>query len=388
MVAVGCRPWEMPTNGNAPTTRGESSHGAFNKTASAERRNELVLGQSAPFSGPSAQLGRDYREGAIAWFAELNRRGGVHGREIRLVSLDDRYEPALTLTNTRRLIGADRAFILFGYVGTPTVKAVLPLLKREQIPLVAPLTGAQLLRVPPQPLIFNLRASYQAEIDRIVNDLVRSGRHRIAVLYQEDAFGEDGLRATRSALARHGLKPVDVAGVQRNSTNTDSAARQLSRVNPNAIVIISAYPSSAAFSRNMHRLGSTAQLMNVSFVGTGGLQDALPGGLASGIGISQVVPFPWDRRVPVVAEYQRLMLRQYRRARYGFTSLEGFLAARWLGEALQRAGANPSRKALVAALESTNNVDLGGYRLQLNPRDHQASDFVELTFLGSQRWGP
>jgi ABC-type branched-subunit amino acid transport system substrate-binding protein len=378
----------MPTNGNAPTTRGESSHGAFNKTASAERRNELVLGQSAPFSGPSAQLGRDYREGAIAWFAELNRRGGVHGREIRLVSLDDRYEPALTLTNTRRLIGADRAFILFGYVGTPTVKAVLPLLKREQIPLVAPLTGAQLLRVPPQPLIFNLRASYQAEIDRIVNDLVRSGRHRIAVLYQEDAFGEDGLRATRSALARHGLKPVDVAGVQRNSTNTDSAARQLSRVNPNAIVIISAYPSSAAFSRSMHRLGSTAQLMNVSFVGTGGLQDALPGGLASGIGISQVVPFPWDRRVPVVAEYQRLMLRQYRRARYGFTSLEGFLAARWLGEALQRAGANPSRKALVAALESTNNVDLGGYRLQLNPRDHQASDFVELTFLGSQRWGP
>jgi len=388
MVAAGCRPWAMPTNGNAPTTRGESSHGAFNKTASAERRNELVLGQSAPFSGPSAQLGRDYREGAIAWFAELNRRGGVHGREIRLVSLDDRYEPALTLTNTRRLIGADRAFILFGYVGTPTVKAVLPLLKREQIPLVAPLTGAQLLRVPPQPLIFNLRASYQAEIDRIVNDLVRSGRHRIAVLYQEDAFGEDGLRATRSALARHGLKPVDVAGVQRNSTNTDSAARQLSRVNPNAIVIISAYPSSAAFSRSMHRLGSTAQLMNVSFVGTGGLQDALPGGLASGIGISQVVPFPWDRRVPVVAEYQRLMLRQYRRARYGFTSLEGFLAARWLGEALQRAGANPSRKALVAALESTNNVDLGGYRLQLNPRDHQASDFVELTFLGSQRWGP
>ena len=159
-------------------------------------------------------------------------------------------------------------------------------------------------------------------------------------------------------------------------------------MNPNAVVIISAYPSSAAFSRTMLRLGSKAQLMNVSFVGTGGLQDALPGSLASGIGISQVVPFPWDRRVPVVAEYQRLMLRQYGRARYGFTSLEGFLAAQWLGEALQRAGANPSRKALVAALESMNNVDLGGYRLQLNPRDHQASDFVDLTFLGSQRWGP
>ncbi len=324
----------------------------------------------------------------MAWFAELNRRGGVHGRQLRLVSLDDRYEPALTLANTRRLIGPDRAFILFGYVGTPTVKAVLPLLERERIPLVAPLTGARLLREPFQPMVFNLRASYQAEIDRIVNDLVRSGRHRIAVLHQEDAFGEDGLRATRSALARHGLKPVAVAGVQRNSTNTDGAARQLNRVNPSAVVIISAYPSSAAFSRSLQRLGSTAQLMNVSFVGTGGLQDELPGGRASGIGISQVVPFPWDRRVPVVAEYQRLMRSQQRSARYGFTSLEGFLAARWLGEALQRAGANPSRQALVAAFESMDNVDLGGYRLKLGPRDHQASDFVDLTFLGSQRWGP
>ena len=290
--------------------------------------------------------------------------------------------------STRRLHGAHWALLRFWDVATTPGKVGLPVLKREPSPLGAPLSGAQLLRKPLQPLIFTLRASNQAEIDRIVNDLVRSGRHRIAVLYQEDAFGEDGLRATRSALARHGLKPVDVAGVQRNSTNTDAAARQLNRANPSAVVIISAYPSSAAFSRSLQALGSPAQLMNVSFVGTGGLQDALPGGRASGIGISQVVPFPWDRRVPVVAEYQRLMLRQYRRARYGFTSLEGFLAARWLGEALQRAGTNPSRQALVAALESMNNVDLGGYRLQLNPRDHQASDFVDLTFLGSQRWGP
>ena len=357
-------------------------------TTAALGRRDLVLGQSAPFSGPSAQLGRDYREGAMAWFSELNRRGGVHGRPLRLVSLDDRYEPTLTLSNTRRLIGPDRAFLLFGYVGTPTVKAVLPLLESERIPLVAPLTGARLLREPLQPMVFNLRASYQAEIDRIVNDLVRAGRHRIAVLHQEDAFGEDGLRATRAALARHGLKPVAVAGVQRNSTATDGAAWQLQRSNPSAVVIISAYPSSAAFSRSLQQLGSTAQLMNVSFVGTGGLQDALSGGRASGIGISQVVPFPWDRRVPVVAEYQRLMRRQQRSARYSFTSLEGFLAARWLGEALQRAGANPSREAVVAAFESMDHVDLGGFRLKLGRGDHQASDFVDLTFLGSQRWGP
>ncbi|MEB3199321.1 MAG: ABC transporter substrate-binding protein [Synechococcaceae cyanobacterium] len=349
---------------------------------------ELVLGQSAPLSGPSAQLGREYRDGALAWFAEVNRRGGIHGRRLRLVSLDDRYEPVQTLRNTRRLIGPERSFVLFGYVGTPTVKAILPLVDRQQIPLVAPLTGARLLREPFRPLVFNLRASYQAEIDRIVAELVRAGRYRIAVLHQQDAFGEDGLRATRQALARHGLRPLAIAGVQRNSADTGAAARRLHSLDPSAVVIISAYPSSASFSRQMLDLGSPAQLMNVSFVGTSALKDALLGGQASGIGVSQVVPFPWDRRLPVVAQYQRLMRSRHADVRYGFTSLEGFLAARWLTEALQRAGPNPTRQRLVAAFEGMQQLDLDGFRLQLGPRDHQASDFVDLTYLGSQRWGP
>lgn len=349
---------------------------------------ELVLGQSAPFSGPSAQLGREYRDGAMAWFEEVNRRGGIHGRRLRLLSLDDRYEPALTLRNTRQLIGPDRAFLLFGYVGTPTVKLILPLVERQRIPLVAPLTGARLLRHPFRPMVFNMRASYQAEVDRIVDELVRAGRYRIAVLHQMDAFGEDGLQATRNALARHGLRPVAIAGVQRNSTATGEAARQLHALDPSAVVIITAYPSSASFSRRMLELGSSTQLMNVSFVGTAALKDALPGGQASGIGVSQVVPFPWDRRLPVVAEYQRLMRRRQPSVRFGFTSLEGFLAAHWLTEALQRAGPDPSRQRLVAAFEGMRQLDLGGFRLQLSPRDHQASDFVDLTYLGSQRWGP
>ena len=385
---MGCGTGALSPIWSGPKASKTTPAGATVEQPAKSTKLELVLGQSAPFSGPSAQLGRDYREGAMAWFAEINRHGGVHGRQLRMVSLDDRYEPALTQANTRRLIETDRVFVLFGYVGTPTTKTILPMLERHKIPLVAPLTGARLFREPLQPMVFNLRASYEAEIYRIANDLVRSGRNRIAVLYQDDAFGEDGLRATRSVLARHGLKPIAVAGVKRNTTNTDGAARELNRVNPSAVVVICSYSSSAAFSRSLQRLGSTARLMNVSFVGTAGLQDSLSSGQSSGIGISQVVPFPWDRRIPVVAQYQRLMLRHQRRARYGFTSLEGFLAARWLGEALQRAGANPSREALVAAFESMYSIDLGGYRLALSSRDHQASDFVDLTFLGSQRWGP
>jgi len=378
----------MPAS--APAVAPSRSPGGQQQAAAsaAVAGSELLLGQSAPFSGPSAQLGREYREGAMAWFAEVNRRGGIHGRRLRLLSLDDRYEPALTVRNTRRLIKQERVFVLFGYVGTPTVKSILPQVEEARIPLVAPLTGARLLRQPFRPMVFNLRASYQSEIDQIVNDLVRAGRHRIAVLHQEDAFGEDGLRASRSALARHGLRPVAIAGVRRNSTATDGPAGQILRGDPNAVIIISAYPSSAAFSRSLQRSGSTAQLMNVSFVGTAGLQDSLPGGLASGIGVSQVVPFPWNRQVPVVTDYLRLMRQQQRTARYGFTSLEGFLAARLLTEGLERAGANPSRQGLVNALESIHHLDLGGFRLSLGPRDHQASDFVDLTFLGAQRWGP
>jgi branched-chain amino acid transport system substrate-binding protein len=381
--AWGCRPVAPP--GGAPAPPKASSTG---QPTAKPGKGELVIGQSAPFSGPSAQLGREYREGAMAWFTELNRRGGIHGRKLKLLSLDDRYEPDLTLVNTQRLIGTEQAFLLFGYVGTPTVKAVLPLIEQANIPMVAPLTGARLLREPSQQLVFNLRASYQSEIDKMVDSLVRMGRHRIAVLHQNDAFGDDGLRSTRAALARHGLKPVAIAGVERNSAKTDAAAHQIQQGKPNAVVVISSYPSSAAFSQSMNQLGSTAQLMNVSFVGTSGLQDSLTGGQANGIGISQVVPFPWDRRVPVVAEYQRLMRRQQATPKYGYTSLEGFLAARLLGEALQRAGAAPSRQAVVAAFESMKNVDLGGFQLNMGPGDHQASDFVDLTFLGSQRWGP
>ncbi len=349
---------------------------------------ELVLGQSAPLSGPSAMLGRDYRDGAQAYFTEVNRQGGVHGRRLRLISLDDRYEPRLTVRNTTQLINRDRAFALFGYVGTPTVKAVLPLVERNRIPLIAPLTGAQLLRQPHRPMVFNLRTSYQVEIDQMVNYLVRNGQHRIAVVGQNDAFGQDGLRAALQALKRHGLKPVANASVERNSDNAGEAARAVQEAKANAVLVVAAYPGSAAFTREIRRRGSTAQLMNVSFVGTSALQASLTSQEASGIGVAQVVPFPWNERLPVVKEYQRLMRRYQGKAHFGFTSLEGFLAAKMAVEGLRRAGPAPTRQRFITALETMGNVDFGGYRVQLGPQDHNGSTFVELTFLGSQRWEP
>ncbi len=349
---------------------------------------DLVIGQSAPFSGPSSQTARDYREGLLAWFAEVNRRGGIHGRRLRLVTLDDRYDPQLTLRNTRQLIEQDQAIALIGYFGTANSKAVFPLVEAVGIPYVAPRTGAKAVLQPFRPMVFNLRASYQAEIDRVIDRLVRDNRHKVAVVHITDAYGEDGLASSQVALARHGLRPVAIAGVKRNATNTDAAARKVVAAQANAVLVIATFTTSASLTRGLSRLGSRAQLMNLSPVGIEGLQDALPGGQANGIGISQVVPFPWNRRLPVVAQYQEMMMRQQPTPRYGYTSFEGFLAARWLTAALEKAGPDPTRARVVGAFRSLTDLDLGGFKLQLGPGDNQASDFVELTFLGAQRWGP
>jgi ABC-type branched-subunit amino acid transport system substrate-binding protein len=348
----------------------------------------LVLGQSLPLTGPSAQLGLEYQRGALAWFEEVNRRGGIHGRPIRLVSLDDQYEPNKTLENTRQLLQRQDLLALFGYVGTPTTKVALPLIEQASVPLVAPMTGASLLRRPDLEMVFNLRASYRLEIKAMVEELVRDANHRIAVVYQDDAFGQDGLTAATEALARHDLKPIATATVQRNSAQVGQAVRELLSVNPNGVIVVSAYVSSAALAAQLRDEGSRAQIMNVSFVGTKALQQAMPVGEANGIGVAQVVPFPWNRWIPVVAQYQKLMRVSSDDPDFGFTSLEGFLAARLVTTALDRAGKDPSRPDLIAALESINDLDLGGFRLDMDREDHQASDFVELTFLGSQNWEP
>ena len=350
--------------------------------------NALIIGQSIPLTGPSAKLGRKYLAGMMAWLNHINRKGGIHGKKIQLISLDDQYEPQQTFANTKKLIQKPNLLALFGFIGTPTSKVVLPIVKQERIPFIAPLTGASLLRRSDLKMVFNMRASYASEIQAIVNSLVRSARQRIAVVYQDDAFGDDGLKATINALKTHNLKPVVTTTVQRNSANVRQAISDITDANPNAVIIISAYVSSAAVSQALRDKKMNVQIMNVSFVGTGALEEALPPGQANGIGISQVVPFPWDRWIPVVARYQQRMRETDPNAAYGFTSLEGFMAAQMLTIALEKSGKNPSREKLIESLESIKNLDLGGYTLDFARDDHQGSDYVELTFLGAQQWEP
>ena len=350
--------------------------------------NTILLGQSLPLSGPSAQIGKKYQAGAQAWFNEVNRQGGINGKEIKLISLDDQYEPDLTIKNTKTLLAKPNLLALFGYVGTPTTKEILPIIEAKKVPLIAPLTGALILRQEELKMVVNLRASYQMEIDKIVDSLVRNARQKIAIVYQDDAFGKDGLKSAESALKKRGLKPIAIATVQRNSAQVQPALQALTSSQPNAIIIISTYVSSAALSKELLKRDLKAQIMNVSFVGTRALEQSLPVGQANGIGVSQVVPFPWDRWIPVVAEYQRLMRVNNPSARLGFTSLEGFMAAKLITEGIQRIQGPITRKALIASLQSIKKVDLGGFQLDLSSDNKQASDYVELTFFGAQQWEP
>jgi ABC-type branched-subunit amino acid transport system substrate-binding protein len=340
----------------------------------------VLVGQSAAFSGPASQLGIQMSAGAKAYFDHVNRQGGVNGRTIELRTRDDKYESNLAAENTKKLIDEDKVFALFGYVGTPTSAAALPIFTEAKVPFVAPFTGAELLRDPFNRQIFNLRASYYDETEKIVEQLVSVGIKRIAVFYQNDAYGKAGLAGVERAMNKRGMKIAATATVERNTTDVAAAVKTIQGVQPDAVVMVSAYTSIAEFVRQMKKAGSGAQFHNVSFVGAKALSDAL-GDDGHGVAISQVVPFPWTPAIPVVKEYQQI-LKAAGVTDYNFTSLEGFLAAKVFVEGLRRAGRDLTRDRFVAALETMGGVDLGGFVVNFTPTNHNGSQFVELTLIG------
>lgn len=346
----------------------------------------VVLGQSAAFTGPAAKLGIEFRRGASLYFNHLNASGGVHGRNVILISRDDGYEPERTLANTRQLLDEDEVFALFGYVGTPTIKAVLPLIEAHQVPVIAPLSGAELLQTPFRSSVFNLRTGYVQETEALVEYALRTGATKFAVFYQNDSYGKAGLNGVRQALEERGLSIAVTGQVERNSLAVDDALARIAPVNPDAVILISAYASCAEFIRKARQAGLEARFMNVSFVGSKALATDLWSD-SRGVVVSQVVPFPGDLDIPVVAEYNRLMQRYAPQSGISYSGLEGFLAAKALAEGLQQAGRELTRPGLIAALESFQNRDLGGFALNWNTSSHAGSDFIDITVLGeNRRW--
>jgi ABC-type branched-subunit amino acid transport system substrate-binding protein len=343
-----------------------------------ELRGRIVLGQSAPLSGAAAQLGVQFQAGARLYFARLNGRGGLYGRAVDLRSLDDGYEPDRCIRNTRQLI-EEGASALFGFIGTPTSLAALPIATTARVPFIAPFTGAQALREPFNRYAFHVRASYFDETARIVNQLTSVSMKNIAVFHQNDSYGQAGLAGVVRALEAQGSRPVVTATVERNSVDVAAAVKTIVSARPEAVVQISAYKSCAAFVREARKAGFAGQFYNVSFVGTAALAQEL-GADARGVVVSQVMPYPFSATTPIAGEF--LAAAAGSNVDINYSTMEGFVAAKTVVEALRRTG-GAGGEALVASLEGLRDFNLGGFFVDFGPTKRAGSNFVELTILGA-----
>lgn len=340
----------------------------------------ILLGQSAAFSGPAQRLGDSMREGAQLYFDEVNRNGGVNGRKIKLVSLDDGYEPDRAVPNTKKLIDDEKVFALFGYVGTPTSYAVLPIVTEAKVPFFGAFTGAEGLRTPFNKYVFNVRASYFQETEALVEFLVKHGKKRIAVFYQDDAYGKAGLQGVQLAMARRKIPIAALGTVERNTVDVNGAVTVISKANPQAVIMISAYKSIAAFVRAMNKTGSRPEYLNVSFVGSDALAEEL-GPEGHGVYVSQVVPYPWDPGFSVAIEFTALAKKNAPNLKPSFNNIEGYICAKIFVEGLQRTGKDLTREKFVTALESLRDLDVGKFRVSFSPTNHNGSNYVGLTVI-------
>lgn len=345
----------------------------------------LVFGQSAALTGPARLLGQSMRLGIFAAFREVNRKGGVHNYRLVLESTDDAYEPEAALANVREFIERFKVFALIGAVGTPAAAAAQPIATERGVPYIAPFTGAEFLRVAQlRPNVVNMRASYYQETDEMVVRLTEDlGVRRIGVLYQNDSFGRAGLNGLRRAVARHGLSLVAEADYPRNTEAVKIALLDLRRSRPEAVIIIGTYEPAATLIRWSRRLNFNPYFVNISVVGSTALAREL-GADGAGVYITQVVPFPLDSSVPVVAEYQYALAMVDPETEPNFVSLEGYLAGRLVVEGLRLAGPRPTQQGFLRALRSAETIDLGGFRLRYGDADNQGSDRVYLTVIDEQ----
>ena len=344
----------------------------------------ITLGMSAPFSGPNGAYGEDMRQTIQSYFEQINKGGGINGRKLQLVALDDGYETERAVANTRSLINDKNAFALLSFYGSsPTTEAMNSVFGPAKVPLVGTISGAATLRQPIQAnansrYMFHVRASYADETEAIVNQMVSIGLRSIAVFYQNDGFGKAGLDGVTAALKKHNLTPSAVGTIERNSLDVNAAVQSIAKSNPQAVVMVTLYKPTAAFVRAMKRAGQNPMFMTLSPVGTEQLVQEF-GPEARGIGISQVVPYPWNDIVPVVRDYQKIAAKP---GSYSYYGLEAYLTARTMVEGLRRAGRDLTRDKLVTTLETLSNIDLGGYRMNYSPTARYGSRFVELTVIG------
>lgn len=340
----------------------------------------IVVGQSSALSGPAENLGLGMRAGLVSAFSLCNDNGGVRGREIVLLSMDDGYEPDQAVRNTKALIYDQQVFALIGAVGTPTSKAVAPIVSENKVPFFAPFTGAEFLRNPFKRYVINVRASYFQEMEKLASYLVEGRKiRRIACFYQNDSYGFAGLQGVEIALAKRGMSLVSKGSYERNTVAVRGAMSDIYRAKPESVVLVGAYAACSEFIKlSKVKIAEDLVFCNISFVGTESLRKSL-GGYGEGVIVSQVVPYPGDTDIPLIVEYQRAMAKYQHDAAISFTSLEGFIAGKLFCMIANAVDGELTRDKFITTMEQVGIFDMGGLELQFGPQDHQGLDNIYLT---------
>jgi branched-chain amino acid transport system substrate-binding protein len=359
--------------------------------------SEIVLGMSTALTGSAQNLGRDMELGVLAGLDRANRDGGIHDRKIRLITLDDGYEPTRTAPNTERLIEKENVLAIVGNVGTPNAIVAVPLANEQKTLLFAPFSGGPILRnEPPDRYVINFRASYTEEIAAIVNALIVVAGLKptdIAFFTQRDTYGDAGFTIGLVALHRYGLvdsRAILHTGYERNTLAVEGAVADLmmAKARPKAVVMIGAYSPCAKFIRLCRDSDLNPLFLNVSFVGSRWLASVL-GSTDAHIVVTQVVPDPLDDKLPIAGEYRADLKSMDSSACASFGDFEGYIAARILTLALEKIQGPPTREAIVDALENLGKFDIGlGEPMHLSSTDHQASHRVWATVLKDGRFLP
>jgi ABC-type branched-subunit amino acid transport system substrate-binding protein len=341
----------------------------------------ILFGQAAALDGPSSALGRGMRQGVLAAFAETNAKGGVHGRKLELISRDDGYDPDRSIAQTLKLLDDDKVFALIGAVGTSTAAATEPIAKFRGVPFIAPFSGAAFLRAPELHNVINIRASYSAEAEAWIKHLTEDLRlSSIAIFYQDDAFGRDALAGVKLALDKRHLELAAEGTFERNTAAVGTALRAIARVEPQAVIMVGTYAPCAEFIRQAHKTGFNPIFVNLSFVGGNALAREL-GAEGNGVWVSEVVPFPWDTSVKVVADYRAAEHALDPTAKPDFVSLEGYLAGRLVATVLESAGPDPTRAEVLRLINEIGQFDISGYVMRFGPKAEDNPPKVFLTVI-------
>jgi branched-chain amino acid transport system substrate-binding protein len=341
---------------------------------------EILIGQDIDMTGAISARMKPLMQAADAYFDSVNKRGGVNGRQIKLIRLDSTNKPEKSLENVMQLVEKEQVFAMWSSSGTGNVVTTLPYLTEQQVPLIGTTSGAEALYAKKHPYLINVKASFADEIARIGTHLQQLGTNKLGVIYLENGFGREALKSAQSAAAERKITIVAQASFKEDGSDIEQAVQTVAKAKPEALLLLTLAAPAPKVVEAYQKTNAATQMFALSLIAPDVLFKSI-GDKSHGIIVTQVVPFPWDISLPITSEYQELM-KKAGVTTYSVSGMEGFMNAKALVEGLRAAGKKPTRAGLIAAFENMRGKDLGGMKLRYSADNHNGSNMVDITMIG------